>query len=915
MSPKFCELTGYSSIDTVFDDAFMKLIIHQDDHQEISSAIQVALHERQEFFAVAYRIISKNGAVHFIESQCSIVEYDEEGNAARVVGTIINIISQKYAGSERRKLTRALLAINTCNQALLHANDEIDLLRDICHIVVDIGGYRMAWVGYAEQDEAKNVRPVAQAGFEDGYLDTLMISWADEERGRGPAGTAIRTGQPCVIIDILADPRFELWRMEAKKRGFASSLSLPLKRDNQVFGAFTIYSVFPNAFNAEETTLLTSLADNLSYGITMLQTRKSREVAEEQLRLSESRYRSLFQNHHTVMLIVDPEDGKIVDANPAAVSYYGWDQSELCQMKISQINMLMEQDIISEMALAKKHKRNYFIFRHRLADGSIRDVEVYSGPITFSEKKLLYSIINDITERLQTEKALRDSERRFRSITEQVVEMVFVTDNTGRLTYASSVMEQMFGYSAHEAKGQLIAGYVVEEEILRALVIFHDTLQGCLTDQIHEFKFMKKNGSLFYGEIHMRHYQDQDTVGLIGLIRDTTIRRQSEEAKAKLEAQLQQSQKMEMVGRLAGGIAHDFNNMLSVILGHSEMGLELLDPSQLLYADFEAIRKAATRSADLTRQLLAFSRKQIVLPKILELNVVVEELLPMLQRLIGENIKLVWIPDSKLPLLKIDPSQIDQILINLVVNARDAITGNGTITLESRGISVSGSASEVSSTEEHGVGYVTLFVIDDGCGIDQNDIAHIFEPFFTTKEQGKGTGLGLSTVYGIVKQNNGTIDCHSEPGKGTTFTIHLPAYRASLKTDRMSLPEQSSDKRHQTILLVEDEPSFLNLCKLMLERNGYNVLEAGTAAEAVRIAKTYPGRIELLLTDVIMPEMNGSELSKKLFATRPDLKTLFMSGFTADVITHNTLLDTSVNFIHKPFNIKSLDKAIEKILK
>ncbi len=681
-----------------------------------------------------------------------------------------------------------------------------------------------------------------------------------------------------------------------------------------MFGVVTIYSAFSNAFDAEEILLLTSLADNLSYGIKMLQTRKARELAENKLQRSEARYRSLFQNHHTVMLIIDPLDGAIVDANPAAVTYYGWDQAELCRMKISQINMLTEQEVISEMELAKKHKTNYFIFRHRRADGSIRDVEVYSGPISFSEKPLLYSIINDITERLQVETALRDSERRFRSITEQIVEMVFVTDNKGRLTYASSVIEQMFGYNAYEAKGHFITEYFAEEEIPRALVIFHDIMQDCLTDQIHEFKFVKKNGSLFYGEVHLRYYQDQDSVGMIGLVRDTTIYRQNQEASAKLEAQLQQSQKMEMVGRLAGGIAHDFNNMLSVILGHSEMGLELLDPSQELYTDLEAIRNAATRSADLTRQLLAFSRKQIVLPKILELNAAVEELLPMLQRLIGENIKLVWIPDNQLPLLKIDPSQIDQILVNLIVNARDAITGNGRITLKSSSLPVSGSPSEACSNEEECVGYVTLSVIDDGCGIDQNDIVHIFEPFFTTKEQGKGTGLGLSMVYGIIKQNNGTIDCQSEPDKGTTFTIYLPTYRASLKTERISPPEQLRGKPHQTILLVEDEPSFLNLCKHMLESNGYNVLDAGTSAEALRIAKNYQGRIELLLTDVIMPEMNGSELSKKLFASRPDLKTLFMSGFTADVITHNTLLDTKINFIQKPFSIKSLNKAIDKIL-
>jgi two-component system cell cycle sensor histidine kinase/response regulator CckA len=816
---------------------------------------------------------------------------------------------------------------------------------------------------------------------------------------------------------------------------------LPLKQDNKVFGVLNIFSVLSNAFNAEETKLLTSLADNLSYGITMLRTLKARELAEERLRRSEARYKYLFQNHHAVMLIIDPENGAIVDANPSAVAYYGWDQVELCQMKISQINLLTEPEIKSEMEMAKKQKRNYFLFRHRRSDGSIRDVEVFSGPVSFSEKPLLFSIINDITGRMQIEKALRDSERRFRSITDQIVEMVYVTDDKGRLTYVSSVIEKMFGYKPHEAMGRFFTEYLVEEEIPRALVIFHDTLLDRLTDQIHEFRFRKRNGSLFYGEVHIRYFRDQDSFGMIGLIRDTTERRQyelemleskqflkdiydkvnhsifvvdvlpegiyrfrginpqhekltgissdeiagktpeqllppvfaeqvihhyddcifegksityeeylpfkgeetlwetvlnpvsddsgtvyriigtstniterrhHEEERAKLERQLQQSQKMEMVGRLAGGIAHDFNNMLSVILGHSEMALELIDPSQTLYTDLEAIHQAATRSADLTRQLLAFARKQIVIPKILELNTAVEEMLPMFRRLIGENIKLVWIPDGKNPILNIDPTQIDQILVNLVVNARDAITGNGRITLESGIHSVSGIKSKAGSSGKS-CDYATLSVSDDGCGIEQNDIAHIFEPFFTTKEQGKGTGLGLAMVYGIIKQNNGTIECQSEPEKGTIFTIHLPLYRDPLKMETIPPSEQESYKGHHTILLVEDEPSILNLCKLMLERNGYNVLEAGTSAEAIRIAETYTGIIDLLLTDVIMPDMNGSELSKKLLVTHPALKTLFMSGFTADVISHNTLLDINVNFIHKPFNVKSLTRAIYKI--
>ena len=955
----------------------------------------------------------------------------------------MDIAGQTQVVDELKKLNRALQTISNCNHALLHASNEMELLSEICRIVVDIGGYRMAWVGYAEDDEVKSVRPVAQAGFDDGYLETVKLSWADVESGQGPTGRAIRTGRPCVVNDLAGDSRFLPWIEEARKRGYTSSQSFPLKQGERVFGALAIYSALPNAFNAEETKLLISLADNLAYGITMLKNSHARERAEEEFHQSEARYRSLFQNKHTVMLIIDPENGRIVDANEAAVIYYGWELAELCQMNISQINLLTKQEVAREMELASNAKRNYFLFRHRLSNGSIRDVEVFSSPIPFHDKFLLYSIINDITERTKIEKELFESERRFRSITEQMVEMVFVADDSGHLIYVSSVMAKMFGYTPHEAIGHHFSDYLAEEEIPRAFIIFNNALQDFSADQIIELQLRKKNGTIFDGEVHLRNYHDQDSFGIIGLVRDIsarkryeqeileskeflkdiydevnhsifvvdvlpdgsyhfkginpvhelltgissaeiagktpaqllppvfaeqviehytdcireghsiqyeehlpfmgketlwetvlnpvrnelgiihriigtstdiTERRQNEEERAKLEIQLQQSQKMEMVGRLAGGIAHDFNNMLTVILGHSEMALELFDPTEEAHSDLEAIRQAATRSADLTRQLLAFARKQLVIPKVFELNTAVEELLPMLRRLIGEHIKLVWIPDGKNSRINIDPSQIDQILVNLCINARDAITGNGSITIESGSLSAPTIASEVSAvTEGHFSEYVTLSVRDDGCGIDPNNLEHIFEPFFTTKEQGKGTGLGLSMVYGIVKQNNGTVECQSEPDKGTTITINMPLYRALSTVDQQAQFEQLTHEGHQTILLVEDELPILNLCKLILERNGYNVIAAATPQEALMIVEKYSGTIDLLLTDVIMPEMNGSELSKKLRVYRPELKILFMSGFTADVIARNSVLDTGVNFIQKPFSIKSLSTAVYTI--
>lgn len=557
LSPQYWRLIGYDPDATVFDTKFLTIIIHPDDHQKFFSAIRELLDKQKEILTIAYRIISKDGSIFWFESRFCTVENDEDGKVSRIVGTIIDITGKKKTEDELHKLNRSLLAISNCNQALLHANNELELLSDICRIVVEVGGYRMAWVGYAQHDQTKSVRPVAQAGFEEGYLETLMVSWADTERGRGPTGTAIRSGQPCFAL--VSDPRYDPWRGEAITRGYAASQSLPLKKDDTAFGALSIYSASPDAFNAEETKLLTSLAENLAYGITMLQTRKAQKVAEDELRQSEARYRSLFQNKHTVMLIIDPEDGAIVDANPAAVTFYGWGLDELCRMKISQINQLPEIELKAEMRRAHNNECDRFLFRHRRADGSVRDVDVVSVTIPVQGKSLLYSIVIDITERKQAEEALQDSERKFRTITEQMAEMVFVTDTRGVLTYVSQAVEKIFGYMPKEVAGHLFTEYLAIEEIPGALLIFNNTLQDHLIDQILEFRFLKKNGSSFFGEAHIHYYQDQDSSGMIGLIRDITERKLNENFRKQYEQELRES------GQFLKSIYEEVNHSIFVV--------------------------------------------------------------------------------------------------------------------------------------------------------------------------------------------------------------------------------------------------------------------------------------------------------------------------------------------------------------
>jgi CheY-like chemotaxis protein len=374
-----------------------------------------------------------------------------------------------------------------------------------------------------------------------------------------------------------------------------------------------------------------------------------------------------------------------------------------------------------------------------------------------------------------------------------------------------------------------------------------------------------------------------------------------------------QAHKMESVGRLAGGVAHDFNNMLGVILGHADLAMDQIDPAQPLYDDLLEIQKAAQRSADLTRQLLAFARRQTVAPRVLNLNDTVGGMLKMLKRLIGEDIDLAWEPDLRLGLVRIDPSQIDQILANLCVNARDAIVGVGKVTIETKN-----AVFDDSYCAEHGDfipgEYVMLAVSDDGCGMDQETLAHIFEPFYTGKEVGQGTGLGLATVYGIVKQNEGFINVYSEPGQGSSFKIYFPRFTGDEEERKPESKKEAPRSLGETLLLVEDEAGILNLGKTMLERLGYTVLTAATPAEAIRQAERHEGEIQLLITDVVMPMMNGRELEQRIRAIQPGIKSLFMSGYTANVIAHQGVLDEGVFFLQKPFSIHDLAAKVREAL-
>ena len=456
-----------------------------------------------------------------------------------------------------------------------------------------------------------------------------------------------------------------------------------------------------------------------------------------------------------------------------------------------------------------------------------------------------------------------------------------------------------------------IRDVVTEEQIEKASRMTQRKLDG-EPPITYELEVLAKDGRKLSFEVSTRLiYQGGKPVGVQGIARDLTQRKE-------LEEQLRQAQKMEAVGRLAGGIAHDFNNLLAVLMGYSELMMQRLEPGDTLHKSAQEIGKAAERAATLTRQLLAFSRKQMLAPKVLDLNVVLSEMEDLLRRLIREDVTLRVAPDNGLWHIKADRGQLEQVILNLTLNARDAMPHGGRVTIETQNVELDAAYARRRPVVQAG-SYVLLAVSDTGVGMDAETQAHIFEPFFTTKEKGKGTGLGLATVYGIVKQSGGYIWVYSEMGRGTTFKVYLPRVVERVEESSRGLgamPQvEAPVPAAETILLVEDEEGVREVAREFLEIMGYKVLETRSPADAMRIAQNHPGEIHLLLTDVVMPEMGGRDLAERLQRIRPRMKVLYMSGYTDDAIVHHGVLDADTPFLQKPFARDTLERKVREVLR
>jgi signal transduction histidine kinase/ActR/RegA family two-component response regulator len=567
-------------------------------------------------------------------------------------------------------------------------------------------------------------------------------------------------------------------------------------------------------------------------------------------------------------------------------------------------------------ALIKENKPLDFEAQALTAKGNIKWFHAIGKAIREGDICIkIQGTLQDITERKRTEEALHRSTSLLQTAFEATAGGILAVDGKGKVIAFNQRFAEMWRIPKSIMDGaddrQLLA-HVMEE--LKDQDGFRATIDALYNKpEMESWDIIEfKDGRIFERFSKPQRVGDK-IVGRVWDFRDVTERRQAESEREKLQAQLLQAQKMESVGRLAGGVAHDFNNMLGVIIGYSELALETSDLSETLHNHLKEIHSAAKRAADITRKLLAFARKQTISPRVLDLNETVESMLKMLRRLIGEDIDLAWLPGSGLWPVMADPSQIDQILANLCVNARDAISESGKLTIETGTVTFD-DAYCTEHPESVPGDYVMLAVTDNGCGMSAEILSHLFEPFFTTKEVGKGTGLGLATVYGIVKQNNGFINVYSEPAKGTTFRIYLPRHAGETGTIEALDATQIPQGNGETLFVVEDDTAILELIHTILTGLDYRVLEASTPTSAIKQAGEYAGTIDLLMTDVVMPEMNGRDLAERLQVLHPKIKVLFMSGYTADAIARHGVLEEGIHFLQKPFSMRDIARKIRETL-
>ena len=845
----------------------------------------------------------------------------EDGSVVAISAIVRDITARKRSEQTLRNMTRALDMLSRANEAVMRATTEAGLYHHMCQLIVDIGGYRMAWIGLTENNSGKTVRPIAHAGHDGDYLALAGITWADSERGRGPIGTAIRDGVLQISRDCAGYPGMAPWREQVRERGFAAVIALPLRDDSRVFGALTIYSRDPDSFGPEEVALLARLADNLSFGALALKARTDRELAArklEQATKHADRTEALFQDAIDSIaegfLICDADDRHVLcnesyrriyqyEAGipwvPGVTREQGLRQS-LANRKFSDpadqdpawvdewVRQNLEVPSWTERPLADG--RWLLVTRQRMRSGGVAILMV------------------DITALKQAQNALRDSEAGL----ERAQEIAKI--GSWELNVASG--EAVWSKQLYRMRGFPFDFKPTAEnapsrfhptDLQAQSHWFADIQAGRQRDPI-EIRVRLPNGEERVNLIEGRPVIDADGViqRIVGTAQDVTERRQIERA-------LAQSQKMDAIGQLTSGMAHDFNNMIGVIIGNLDLLKPVVGADALASELCAEARDGAIRCADLIRRLLAFARRQPLRPAQTDVNALVSELSRLLGRTLGEHVMLTLDLDAALWPVKVDASQLEAALVNLATNARDAMPKGGQLTIATRNATLDAGYAAQHADVSAG-DYAVIEVSDTGTGIAPEIVGRIFEPFFTTKASGQGTGLGLSMAFGFVKQSGGHLSVYSEPGLSTTFRIYLPRGDGG-ETATADRPDPGAVVGgHETILVVEDNAQLRRTAERQLTEMGYTVRESDSAAPALAILSGGE-KVDLLFTDIVMPgTMDGLELANQASRLRPGLRVLLTSGFPGGHGADQRLADSPFRLLGKPYSFWELGQAVRMVL-
>ena len=759
---------------------------------------------------------------------------------------------------------------------------------------------------------------MSRAGRDPDILSVLIV---DRDR------MVIASDNPMQIGDVLSDGA--LLQVEAGGREFVleqkdaqghAKLAVfePLRADGKLLGWVRVDLSLERAWREAYRTLWKQLGATvcLLAGALYVFLKMVRRL-KVSLRASEDKYRHLVDNAHDIIYRADA-NGRFTYYNPTVKHVLGYDAQELLgrhYLDLVRPNFRRATERFFGRQFIRKIASSYYEFPAVAKDGA----EVWIGQnvqVVMEGGRIagFQAVARDITARRRAEVALAEREQFLRTIIEAEPECVKRMAPDGTLLDMNAAgLAMIEADSLDEVRGKSVYP-LVRPAYREAFEDLNRRVSLGESDAL-EFEIVGLKGTCRWMETHcvpLRNEQD-GSVSVLSITRDITKRKQAEAALRQSEDQLRQSQKMEAIGKLAGGIAHDFNNLLTAITGYSDLLLGQVSLDGQARKNGEEIRKAAFRAAALTNQLLAFSRRQMLTTKVLNLNAVVMDLEPMLRRLIGEDVAMKIVPGPALGQVQADPSQIEQIVLNLVVNARDAMTRGGVMTIETSNVSVDESSAGRHETFRPGP-YVLVAVSDTGCGMDEPTRSRIFEPFFTTKEPGKGTGLGLSTVYGIVKQSDGYVWVYSEPGLGTTFKVYLPRITSALNKVPADAERPLPPRGTETILLVEDEDVVRSLVSKILQDNGYRVLAASRSEEAFLISGRHEDPIHLLVADVVMPGMSGRELAERLVSLRPLMKVLYISGYTDDAVVRHGVQAASMAFLQKPFTPAALLHKVREVL-